>query len=63
MVSLGASPLAILAIAWVQESTGNLDLLFLGLAGTSVVITLVAMLLPGRERQIPMPVPQAAPAE
>jgi len=63
VVSLGASPLAILAIAWVQESTGNLDLLFLGLAATSVVITLVAMLLPGRERQIPMPVPQAAPAE
>jgi FSR family fosmidomycin resistance protein-like MFS transporter len=65
VVSLGASPFAILAIAWVQESTGNLDLLFLGLAGTSVVITLVALLLPGsdRAREIRTPMPQAAPAE
>ena len=50
VVALGASPLAILAIAWVRESTGNLELLFLGLAGTSVVITLVALLLPGSDR-------------
>ena len=31
VVALGASPVAILAIAWVRESTGNLELLFLGL--------------------------------
>ncbi|MGQ0584594.1 MAG: MFS transporter [Reyranella sp.] len=65
VVALGASPFAILAIAWVQESTGNLELLFLGLAGTSVVITLVALLLPGNDRgqEARAPVPQAAPAE
>ena len=65
VVSLGASPFAILAIAWVQESTGTLDLLFLGLAATSVVITLVALLLPGsdRVREARAPVPQVAPAE
>ena len=34
VVAFGASPLAILLIAWVREATGNLDLLFLGLAGT-----------------------------
>jgi hypothetical protein len=50
VVSLGASPFAILAIAWVRESTGSLELLFLGLAATSIVITLVALLLPGAER-------------
>ena len=35
VVALGASPLAILLIAWVRKTTGSLDLLFLGLAGTS----------------------------
>lgn len=65
VVALGASPVAILAIAWVRESTGNLELLFLGLAGTSVVITLVALLLPGNDRgqEARAPAPQAAPAE
>jgi hypothetical protein len=64
VVALGASPVAILAIAWVQESTGNLELLFLGLAATSVVITLVALLLPGgRGQEVRGPAPQAAPAE
>lgn len=53
VVALGASPFAILAIAWVRESTGSLELLFLGLAATSVVITLVALLLPGSDRGQP----------
>ena len=35
VVAFGASPLAILLIAWVRKATGSLDLLFLGLAGTS----------------------------
>ncbi len=35
----------------------------LGLAVTSVVITLVALLLPGNERDASLPVPQPAPAE
>jgi hypothetical protein len=30
VVALGASPLAILLIAWVRKTTGSLDLLFLG---------------------------------
>lgn len=65
VVALGASPIAILAIAWVRESTGNLELLFLGLAATSVAITLVALLLPGSDRgqAARAPVPQPAPAE
>ena len=50
VVAFGAGPLAILLIAWVRETTGSLELLFLGLAATSVAITLVALLLPGRER-------------
>jgi MFS transporter, FSR family, fosmidomycin resistance protein len=65
VVALGASPLAILLIAWVRETTGNLDLLFFGLAATSVVITLVALLLPGggRSREGYAPASQPAPAE
>jgi len=50
VVALGASPLAIMLIAWVREATGSLELLFLSLSGVAVVITLVALLLPGRER-------------
>jgi hypothetical protein len=50
VVAFGASPLAILAIAWVRQATGSLELLFLALAGISVAITLVALLLPGGDR-------------
>ena len=50
VVAFGASPLAILAIAWSRKTTGNLDLLFLGLAVLSAVIALVALLLPGEKR-------------
>ena len=64
VVAFGASPLAILAIAWIRKETGNLDLLFLGLAVLSAVIVLVAMLLPGEERAQEAPaLPQPAPAE
>lgn len=64
VVAFGASPLAILLISWVRSSTGNLDLLFLGLAGTSVVITAVALLLPNERTHSPaIPAPQPAPAE
>jgi MFS transporter, FSR family, fosmidomycin resistance protein len=59
VVAFGASPLAILLIAWIHKATGNLDLLFLGLAGASIVITAVALLLPG-ERSAPLAVPQPA---
>ena len=62
VVAFGASPLAILLIAWVRKTTGDLDLLFLGLAGTSLLIAAVALLLPG-ERGNPIALPQAAPAE
>jgi FSR family fosmidomycin resistance protein-like MFS transporter len=62
VVAFGASPLAILLIAWVRKTTGDLDLLFLGLAGASLLIAAVALLLPG-ERSNPIAVPQAAPAE
>jgi MFS transporter, FSR family, fosmidomycin resistance protein len=63
VVAFGAGPIAILAIAWIREATGSLELFFLGLAATSVVITLVALLLPGNDRSREAPVPQAAPAE
>ncbi|WP_295136321.1 MFS transporter [uncultured Reyranella sp.] len=63
VVAFGAGPLAILLIAWVRETTGGLELLFLGLAVVSVVITLVALLLPGSERDTSLPAPQVAPAE
>jgi MFS family permease len=62
VVAFGASPLAILLIARVREATGNLDLLFLGLAGTSIVITAVALLLPA-ERSTPFAAPVPQPAE
>ena len=64
VVAFGASPLAILAIAWSRKTTGNLDLLFLGLAVLSAVIALVALLLPGEERAREAPASiRPAPAE
>ena len=62
VVALGASPLAIVLIAWVRETTGSLDLLFLGLAGLAIAITAMATLLPGRERSM-TPAVAPAPAE
>ena len=50
VVALGASPIAIMLIAWVRETTGSLELLFLGLMGVAAAITLVALLLPSGER-------------
>jgi MFS transporter, FSR family, fosmidomycin resistance protein len=63
VVALGASPIAILLIAWVRESTGNLELLFLSLSGVAAAITLVALLLPGGSRSERFAAPQSAPAE
>ena len=64
VVAFGASPLAILLISRVRSTTGSLDLLFLGLAGASLVITAVALLLPSeRNRDTAIAAPQAAPAE
>ena len=63
VVAFGASPLAILAIAWVRQATGSLEMLFLALAGISVVITLVALLLPGGDRAREPVLVQPAPAE
>jgi hypothetical protein len=62
VVALGASPLAIMLIAWVHEATGSLDLLFLVLAGVAVAITAVATLLPGGEHSMTSAV-ATAPAE
>jgi MFS family permease len=64
VVALGASPIAIMLIAWVRQATGSLELLFLSLTGVATAITLVALLLPGRERAAPATaMPQPAPAE
>ena len=64
-MALGASPIAIMLIAWVRETTGSLELLFLGLSGVAVAITLVALLLPPgeRARTVGAMAPQPAPAE
>ncbi len=65
VVALGASPVAILLIAWIRESTGSLELLFLILAGVAAAITAVALLLPSGERGVEA-APEAlrpAPAE
>ncbi|WP_421998297.1 MFS transporter [Reyranella sp.] len=64
VVALGASPIAIMLIAWVRETTGSLEPLFLGLTGLAAAITLVALLLPGGERSLRVEAPvQPAPAE
>ena len=65
VVALGASPIAIMLIAWVRETTGSLELLFLGLTGVAAAITLVALLLPSGERAhaARAVAPQPAPAE
>ena len=64
VVAFGAGPLAILLIAWIRKETGSLDLFFLGLAALSVVITAVALLLPGNDRaQEAGASAQAMPAE
>lgn len=57
VVALGASPVAILLIAWIREATGSLELLFLVLAGVAAAITAVALLLPSGESGV-----EAAPA-
>jgi FSR family fosmidomycin resistance protein-like MFS transporter len=66
VVAFGAAPIAILAIAWIRKATGSLDLFFLGLAATAVVITLVSLLLPGADRSkepAAAPAPAPVPAE
>lgn len=65
VVALGASPIAIMLIAWVRETTGSLEILFLSLAGVAAAITAVALLLPGGEatRAARGAAPHPAPAE
>jgi MFS family permease len=64
VVAFGASPLAIMAIAWIRSATGSLDVLFLALAGLSIVISLVSLLLPSGDRaRNARLAPEAAPAE
>jgi MFS transporter, FSR family, fosmidomycin resistance protein len=63
VVALGASPVAIVLIAWVRKTTGSLDVLFLGLAAVAVVITLVALLLPGSGQREAARAPLPQPAE
>jgi MFS family permease len=54
VVAFGASPLAILLIAWIRKTTGSLDMMYLGLAATSVLITAIALALPN-ERTVARP--------
>jgi MFS transporter, FSR family, fosmidomycin resistance protein len=63
VVALGAGPIAIVLIAWVRKTTGSLDVLFLGLAALAVVISLVALLLPGGGQREDARAPLPQPAE
>jgi hypothetical protein len=63
VVALGASPIAIVLIAWVRKTTGSLDVLFLGLAAVAIVVTLVALLLPGSGHREDARAPLPQPAE
>ncbi len=65
VVAFGAGPLAILLIAWVRETTGSLELLFLGLAVASVGDhRWWRSLLPGNERDaVVAGAAESAPAE
>jgi hypothetical protein len=47
----------------VRKTTGSLDVLFLGLAAVAVVITLVALLLPGSGQRQDARAPLPQPAE
>ena len=63
IVAFGAGPVAIWLIAHLKALTGSLELLFLGLAATGVLVWLVALLLPAGDRKqgattaAPRPVP------
>jgi len=46
VLSFGVAPIAIAAVAWVKESTGEFTWLFLGLAAVAGVAALAASLLP-----------------
>lgn len=67
IVAFGAGPVAIWLIAHFKARTGDLELLFLGLAAAGIVVWLVALMLPSeaRDRQTAMPAapPSPAPAE
>jgi len=57
VVAFGAAPVAILLLSRVWAATGEFEMLFLGLAGGALLITLLAMMLPHTEptRAIPAP--------
>lgn len=67
IVAFGAGPVAIWLIAHIKALTGSLELLFLGLAATGVLVWLVALMLPsgGDSRQEPgvAASPRPVPAE
>jgi len=51
VVAFGAGPVAIWLIAHLKALTGSLELLFLGLAATGVLVWLVALMLPAGDRR------------
>lgn len=65
IVAFGAGPVAIWLIAHLKALTGSLELLFLGLAATGVLVWLVALMLPsGDSKPAASPaVPRPVPAE
>ncbi|MEO1190295.1 MAG: MFS transporter [Pseudomonadota bacterium] len=51
VLAFGSAPLAIEAVAWIKESSGSFELLFLSLLCIAFIATLAAVLLP-RERPV-----------
>lgn len=67
IVAFGAGPVAIWLIAHMKALTGDLELLFLGLAATGIVVWLVALMLPAGDSKpdatASIAAPRPAPAE
>ncbi|GAB5467900.1 MAG: MFS transporter [Rhodospirillales bacterium] len=61
VLAFGSAPLAIEAVAWIKESSGSFQLLFLSLLALATIATAAALLLP-RERPLePKPGPRPEP--
>ncbi len=59
VVTFGAGPLSVALVAWIEDFTGGLDMLFAGLALATVVVACLLVLLP-KDRPVSV---GSAPAE
>jgi len=63
VLAFGTAPLAIAAVAWVEKSTGEFELLFASMVGLAVLATLAASLLPRGSAPEPARAPETVAAE